>query len=177
MVEFVTVYDCDLKGLILWSILGNFENLEQARPVFEQHLTNIRRDNAETIARWKTVHGEDWEKAWADHGLAPMQNKVDTLRIMTWQEYQDLEYKSLTAQPIKEITSERFTDLLECLPPLRWTGNYLFESFFMSEFYTGSFTNQVIRIKINGVDRYFKKLVDINNPLNYDQTIELIKQG
>lgn len=176
MKEFVTVYDCDVKGLALWSILGNFENADQALPAFNATLAQIKADNAETAERWQSVHGENWRKAWADLKLGPLEARADTLRIMTWDQYLAEEYAMLSAKPLKEIDADRFVELLECLPPLHWKGNYLFESFCMSEFYTTCFTTQVIRIKILGKDRYFEKLVDVKKRLDYDQTIELIKK-
>lgn len=176
MKEFVTVYDCDVKGLSLWSILGNFETVEQALPAFNATLERIKLDNAETVQRWQSVHGEKWRKAWADLKLGNLEARSDTLRIMTLDEYDALHYASLVGQPLKEIDADRFMDLLECLPPLAWKSDYLFESFLMSEQYSAGITTQIIRIKILGNDRYFEKLVDVKKRLDYDQTIELIKK-
>jgi hypothetical protein len=52
----------------------------------------------------------------------------------------------------KEITEERFNDMLECLPPEKWERNALGQMFRMCEYYTGNITSHFA--EING--RYFE---------------------
>ena len=60
------------------------------------------------------------------------------------------------SQPVFEITKEQWWDALEVLPPMAWHTADEVERFLMSEFTTGSFTNQYARLG----ERYFVKTVN-----------------
>ena len=72
--------------------------------------------------------------------------------------------RKLTAD-FKIITEERYNDLLEILPPIKWGMNAGIESFFMSEFYTGSITTQCGKWK----GLFIEKLVDIKDKTTWIQ--------
>jgi hypothetical protein len=76
--------------------------------------------------------------------------------------------------PVKEIDAERFQDMLEVLPPVGWRGNALFESFLMSECYDMQYRQQFMRVKINGVNRYFTTIRCAKTQLNHDNLLKII---
>lgn len=76
----------------------------------------------------------------------------------TWAEYKKEERDFWLRDPATEITEEKFTEMLCVLPPLKWeTGRGGdFESFLLSEFTSGVFTQQYAR---HG-ETYWTKTVD-----------------
>lgn len=61
-------------------------------------------------------------------------------------------------QPAKEITESHWWEMLEVLPPLSWRQGIV-ETFIMSEFWIGSYTNQYGRYG----DKYIVKMIDVND--------------
>jgi hypothetical protein len=49
--------------------------------------------------------------------------------------------------PPKEITLEHYTEMLEVLPPLKWTARGGAESFRLSEFYTSTVARTYVRLR------------------------------
>jgi hypothetical protein len=76
--------------------------------------------------------------------------------------------------PVAEIDAERFQDMLEILPPVDWRGNALFESFLMSECYDLQYRRQFMRVKINGVNRYFTTIRCKATRLSHDDLLKII---
>ena len=81
-----------------------------------------------------------------------------TFEAMTFDEFLIRQKKHLLDKPMHEITEERFYEMLNVLPPLCWTQHKNVEIFCMSEFYTGSFTDQYAHDKNTG--KFWCKLVD-----------------
>ena len=79
-----------------------------------------------------------------------------TYQVMTYGEYKAAERRVYLAGPPTEITEETFIEMLEVLPPVAWTRRNNFESFLMSEHYSGPYTSQYAR---HG-KRYYTKMVD-----------------
>jgi len=78
--------------------------------------------------------------------------------------------------PVTEITFERFQDMLEILPPVDWKGDYLFESFLMSECYDLQYRRQFMRIRENSrKSRYFTTIRCLKTQLTYDDLLKIIK--
>jgi len=80
-------------------------------------------------------------------------------KVMTWNEYEKMQRDFYLNRPLEETTEERFDDMLNVLPPMKWCTIDGVEMFCMSEMYTGTYTNQYARH--NG--KYYTKLVDITD--------------
>ena len=63
-------------------------------------------------------------------------------------------YYQRLRKPFVEVTEERFWDILECLPPMRWNKLGTIEFFFISEAYTGPLHACLVR---KG-DKYYEAL-------------------
>jgi len=57
--------------------------------------------------------------------------------------------------PVIEVTEEYFMDMLEVLPPCKWTNQALYETFHISERLTENIVEWLVRIRIEGKDRFF----------------------
>ena len=87
--------------------------------------------------------------------------KKKEYKVMTWDEFQTFKKKFLLDGEIgklKEITEEKFNEMLDVLPPLYWTNHNGIEMFCMSEMYTGTYTSQYAHDERTG--KYYTKLVD-----------------
>jgi hypothetical protein len=65
-------------------------------------------------------------------------------------------YAEYTPGPAKEITEERFLDMLNCLPPSRWIRGADVETFHVCERLTENYVSWFIRIG----DQYFECVDD-----------------
>ncbi|EDW9825518.1 hypothetical protein GTR05_004746 [Salmonella enterica] len=72
-------------------------------------------------------------------------------------------------QPVTEITEERFTDMLEVLPPLDWQGTPDSQSFKMMEMYSGNITDIFAQVG----PRYFQMRNHVT--LTHEQIIEKVR--
>lgn len=79
-------------------------------------------------------------------------------RVMTFGDFLKLERDKILGEPLKEITAEKFNEMLDVLPPLAWTKHKGVEMFCMSEFYTSFYTSQYAHDHSTG--KYYTKLVD-----------------
>lgn len=89
------------------------------------------------------------------------QAKNKEYKIMTYEEYLELEKSHYLNKPITEVTEEDFHDMLNVLPPLKWHTRNNIEMFCMSEFLTGSFTSQYLHDR--NTNKYYHKTVDITD--------------
>lgn len=78
---------------------------------------------------------------------------------MTYDEFKKQERERLLSLPLHEITEERFYEMLNVLPPIKWTRRDNVEMFCMSEMFTGTYTDQYAHDHNTG--KYFCKLVDL----------------
>ncbi len=110
-----------------------------------------------------TKHLPFWEKLAAksenpnNKKIAESYRRAD-YQIMTFGDFLKLERDKILNEPLTEITAERFSEMLDILPPLAWTQHKGVEMFCMSEFYTGSYTAQYAHD--HTTDKYYTKLVD-----------------
>jgi len=81
-----------------------------------------------------------------------------TWEIMTFEEYQKRQKENLLAAPMREITAEKFEEMLDILPPIKWCTINGVEMFCISEMYTGTYTDQYAHDK--KTNKYYTKLVD-----------------
>lgn len=80
--------------------------------------------------------------------------------IMTEDQFYTAQRAFYLGDPPAEITEEKFTEMFEVLPPLKYHSGEGFASFLMSEFHSGPYTHQYIRVTKDGEARYYSKLVD-----------------
>ena len=78
---------------------------------------------------------------------------------MTFDAYLQMEKDYYINQPITEITEEKFEEMLDILPPLKWCTRNNIEMFCMSEMLTGCYTSQYIHDKIS--NKFYHKIVNV----------------
>ncbi len=74
------------------------------------------------------------------HG-APKRNYVP----MHYGDYKAKERELYLSRPEEEIPEKKFVEMLEVLPPVKWENRGDFESFLMSEHWSGPYTQQYVR--------------------------------
>lgn len=79
---------------------------------------------------------------------------------MTYNEYKRRERSFWLDQPAIQVTAEKWNDMLEVLPPLKWVQKFDYNSFLMCEMMTGSYTNQYVRYGHGDDCTYWEKMVD-----------------
>jgi len=88
--------------------------------------------------------------------LEQIQARYPGAEIMDLEAFTLWKEEQLLASPVTEITGERYTEMLEVLPPLRWVqrdnGDASFE---MSENFCGRITYVNCRVRAAGRYRYF----------------------
>ena len=82
-------------------------------------------------------------------------------QIMTYDEFLQTERERFVKSPISEIDEERFEEMLNVLPPLKWCSINNIEMFCMSEMLTGPYTSQYLHDKNN--NKFYHKIVDITD--------------
>jgi hypothetical protein len=76
-----------------------------------------------------------------------------------YNDYLEPYYKNLQ-EPFEETTEEQFQDMLEVLPPKRWTSSEGKEYFFVGECYTSNLYRCFVRLE----DKYYTALRAITTP-------------
>lgn len=118
----------------------------------------------EVIAKAKKKYQEEAEKfeklGKNNEYFANMakRSRNATLEAMTYEEFKKREREHILSIPMYEISEEEFYEMLNVLPPIGWICHKNVEIFCMSEFYTGSYTNQYAHDKNTG--KYWAKLVN-----------------
>jgi hypothetical protein len=79
--------------------------------------------------------------------------------VMTFDEFLNRQKKAMVSGEVTETTAERFEEMLNVLPPLKWCTIAGVEMFCMREMYTGTYTNQYARIG----DKYYTAMVDVTD--------------
>lgn len=93
---------------------------------------------------------EDGTSAVHGYTLAEVETYYPNVKIMTAEEFALLQESVSCTDPV-EITAEKFDEMLNVLPPMKWCRGESAESFMMSEFMTGRITG--IYCRLGG--RYF----------------------
>ena len=78
---------------------------------------------------------------------------------MSFEIFQRMERERFLSLPLHEITEDRYHEMLNVLPPLKWTRRNGVEMFCMSEMYSGTYTDQYAHDHNTG--KYYAKLVDL----------------
>lgn len=97
--------------------------------------------------------------------LEQVQARYPNTRIMTSDEYRVLHDKAMATEPVK-ITEEKYIEMLEVLPPMKWRNGGGAQTFMMCEFLSGNITG----IYCNIGDRYWS----FNGPatLTHDEIVQ-----
>lgn len=141
------------RGLTVWSFYDSKEAAEADLPrVLAGKAADVVKFN-----EFAVVHEHRDPGYW-------QQRAADTIAqqwaVTTWAEFEAAQSTRILEQPLYEVAEHQWMDMLEVLPPVNWGNRDGFNSFFMSEFDTGSYTRQYARQ--NG--RYFYKVVDYHRP-------------
>lgn len=124
---------------------------------------------ADAISRAEKFYTEEFEivtRHYNNYGGDYWKNRVDDVEavlnkgfsIMSFEECQAMEKLHLTSGQPEEITADKFNEMLDILPPLKWCTIDGIEMFCISEMYTGTYTNQYAHDKSSG--KYYTKMVD-----------------
>jgi len=134
----------------------NFANSqEQAEEVLVRAIESNEKDIETWANHCKNYPDTEQFKTY----LSQAQNKK--YKIMTFNEYLQMERDCYINQPLTEITSERFEEMLTILPPIKWTTIDNVEMFCMSEMLTGYYTSQYLHDRSTG--KYYHKTVDVTD--------------
>ncbi len=84
---------------------------------------------------------------------------------MTYNEFKRRERAFWLNDPPIQITGERWNEMLEVLPPMRWIQEPGYNSFLRSEMMSGPYTQQYVRYGTGSDDKctYWSKMVDITD--------------
>jgi hypothetical protein len=89
------------------------------------------------------------------------------LELMTYDEFLKRQAKEFADKPVVIVSKSNWWDALECLPPVRWHDRDGMNVFFMSEFYTGSYTTMYVKVEApcgaRSQTTYASKTVDIED--------------
>lgn len=138
-----------------FSIYDFADNQEQAEAKLIKAIESNKKDIATWKSHCKTYPDVDSFKTY----LKQAQNKK--YEIMTFEEFLQKQKDYYINQPLTEITAEKYEEMLNILPPLKWCTINNIEMFCMSEFLTGSYTSQYLHDKKTG--KYYHKIVDITD--------------
>jgi hypothetical protein len=145
---------CIVDTVNFW-IFNFANNQDQA----EEILTRAIESNKKDIETWENHCKNYPDVEQFKTYLKQTQNKK--YEIMTYNEYLQLEKNHYINQPLSEITEEKFEEMLNVLPPLKWCTINNIEMFCMSEMLTGTYTSQYLHDK--RTNKYYHKTVDITD--------------
>ena len=128
---------------------------EQAEQKFFKALETCQEDIKTWESHCKTYPDTESFKTY----LAEAKNKQ--YRIMTYDEFLQTERDYYINSPITEITEDKFHEMLNVLPPLKWCTKHNIEMFCMSEMLTGYYTSQYMYNLVTC--KYYHKIVDITD--------------
>jgi len=111
----------------------------------------------------------DKNYVWNFYGTVPQaefvrdkMNKEEGVKkysIMNYEEYLKVERAKWITGKITEIDEDKFWYALEVLPPMGWKNNGVLETFYMSEFMSGTYTEQYACFN----DKYYCKMIDVTD--------------
>jgi hypothetical protein len=125
----------------------------------EELLQKALRQQEEDIKTWEGHIKNYPEAEHFKNYLTDAKNKQ--YKIMSYDEYKQLERNYFTSKPLTEITAEQFNEMLNVLPPLKWCTKHNIEMFCMSEMLTGTYTSQYMYNLVT--NKYYHKIVDITD--------------
>lgn len=140
----------DLSNLRVYDFLQKGET--------EQELLKRANDyKQESVESWDKNRKQYPCKEYEDYYKKAIKSDY---KVVTWNEYQQLEkQKYIDESPLIETTKEKYNEMLDVLPPLKWCNIDNVEMFCMREMYTGTYTDQYAKYG----DKYYSKMVDITD--------------
>ena len=152
MINDNTLCVVDAKHL---SIFDFAENEEQAEQKFFKAIESCQEDIKTWESHCKTYPNRKDLKAYLERA------KSKQYKIMSFQEFLQMERDYYINLPLTEITKEQFHEMLNVLPPLKWCTMHNIEMFCMSEMWSGSYTSQYAYNLVT--EKYYHKMVDITD--------------
>ncbi len=139
-------------------------SLDELKKLMEEVKAEIENRERESANEYEFETWENHCKNYPDVDsfkayLKQAQNKK--YEIMTFEEFLQKQKDYYINQPLTEITAEKYEEMLNILPPLKWCTIGNIEMFCMSEFLTGAYTSQYLHDK--ETDKYYHKIVDITD--------------
>ena len=136
------------------------EELNRGNKYYKENYKNV----LETSKKYSNIYSEEDIQKYKD--------KAETrCEIMLYSEFEKFKRDNILSKPLKEITENKYNEMLNVLPPLHYVTRNGITMFCMCEMYTESYTNQYAYDSKN--NKYYTKLVDvkdestwINNILN-----------
>lgn len=115
---------------------------------------------------------EKYPNRYSEEEIQKYKDKAEIrCEIMLYSEFEKFKRDNILSEPLKEITENKYNEMLNVLPPLHYITRNGITMFCMCEMYTESYTNQYAYDSKN--NKYYTKLVDskdestwINNILN-----------
>lgn len=109
---------------------------------------------------------------YSKKSLREYQAEYPDVMILSWEEVAQ-EVLQAAKKPVTEISFNRYTEMLEVMPPLRWVSSGENTTFMLSERFTDNITDIFARIHIGeGKYRYFT-LRDVDT-LTHRQIVEKV---
>lgn len=140
----------DLNTLSVWTMAKTPEEAEEGL----QRAIENQKHGIETYTSY-IVDYPDNADYWKKQLAVTTKKKY---KIMEYDYFKGEERKKLLKGKPKKTTKEKFWEMLEVLPPIKWCTIDGVEMFCMSEMWTGSYTSQYAHDK--KTDKYYTKMVD-----------------
>jgi len=136
--------------------------VQQTNGVFFDHATKMWLDavmiHDDGVMRGK-YGGKTLEEYQFDH--------EGPVEVLDWEEATAI-HRSKYLTPPKQVTQERFWEMLEVLPPCKWNHSKSAESFFVSERITLDLVSWFVRLG----DEYWELIA--SDKLNHDDVVNLV---
>ena len=146
MFEFCVV---DTHSVEVWDWASSQEEIEQK-------FFNAVESCQEKIEKYKRLSAKYPDRDYYPKWLREEESR--TFKIMTFDEFLDLQRETLLSAPLEEVTEEYFEEQLNVLPPLHHCKRNDVEMFCMSEMFASTYTEQCAYDHITG--KYYAKMVD-----------------
>lgn len=147
-----TLVIADVQNLKVWALTTP----EKA----QEELARAKAQNLESIATWeghcKKYPERDEFKTYLK------QEKQTSYEVISYSKYLSIEREKRLGIPMKEITEEKYNEMLDVLPPLHWVTHNNVEMFCNREMYSGTYTEQYAHDLTTG--KYYSKMVDSADP-------------
>ena len=179
--EYITTYISKTGERGLFSFLGPVDSMtrDQALEALERVKAYCDNSLKNTLKTWanhhKTTNDQATKKMFKQTLGYELVSESESLELTTYQEWEAQEYNNFLALPVELITEQKYNDMLDILPPIRWGNRDGCESFFMSEFQTGCYTAQYLKTSIEGRDIFATKLVHFDRPESWVKHDQIVK--
>lgn len=115
---------------------------------------------------------DDYFGLYSKKSLTDFQNEYPNIVILTGEEMSTRIYEA-AKKPVSEISINRYTDMLEVLPPLRWVSSSGNTTFMLSERFTNNITDIYAKIQV-GDDKYRYFTFRDEDTLTHRQIVEKV---